>query len=736
MSQDINLIDVNYPVPEPEVQVRIPSPDFTPSPATSIYSRNNNDQDNGWSTPSFNKRSRSSYGYSPKLEYDPFTERDGSLLGRARKRTRLSSTWRFSSRSPSPEIEEKFGQESVEEVNLPSEIYPPAIIMTDEGCQTIDLGVQDDVETQAQAVRQSTNIGTTTRKIEGEGAGTQVAIQIVEPLENGDDQIAQPPPLQTQFGSFVSTQAGSAEITSTLGPPSSPRLLPVSSDNLSMVSPLVTMKPSPFDINAPEVISPPRILSTTPIFDTVPTSIQEDLYGASPLGYEKNAANVPTSGFGRSDLGDEDKQTQELPDNPFNRWSSVNMQTEQPNSSSQNMDPYNLSVHKYNDKIGREYVAEDDEDAHFESSEFQGNSHPQAQSQYPDLVSHRVEGHDFSMSSGQPSQLLYPELGDEHEHEQSPSFTSLSYPQLPNTGQEALKQLSANESNAMSRSHSAQSAVIDLTESDRDVENLGGHEEESDVDDDREYENDNRVEVARYEDEIMGQDNDGRYERSEEGSEEDEFQREEDEIQSRRLSRGVVSLGADQEESVENSDADGESNDQVDINPIDNSSDAEEIFDEEEEVGSYDEEDASGYDEEAEGSYDEEHPEDDEFVTRRPVATAPVFVDLISDDEDEVADKAIDHTISHLESPSTEQYEEEDEDVVESEESDGELEQLKVSESDILSESEQLIAEDKGMILDSVKMNGTTFRIMGPLILSICALAINNNSLLFSYHNC
>ena len=122
MSQDINLIDVNYPAPEPEVQVRIPSPDFTPSPATSIYSRNNNDQDNGWSTPSFNKRSRSSYGYSPKLEYDPFTERDGSLLGRARKRTRLSSTWRFSSRSPSPEIEEKFGQESVEEVNLPSEI--------------------------------------------------------------------------------------------------------------------------------------------------------------------------------------------------------------------------------------------------------------------------------------------------------------------------------------------------------------------------------------------------------------------------------------------------------------------------------------------------------------------------------------------------------------------------------------------------------------------------------------
>jgi len=61
-----------------------------------------------WSSPAFIKRARTSYGSLFDSDYDPFSEEDGAPRGRGRKRTRLSSSWRFSSHSPTPEPEDGF----------------------------------------------------------------------------------------------------------------------------------------------------------------------------------------------------------------------------------------------------------------------------------------------------------------------------------------------------------------------------------------------------------------------------------------------------------------------------------------------------------------------------------------------------------------------------------------------------------------------------------------------------
>ncbi|KAK2763046.1 hypothetical protein FQN54_009679 [Arachnomyces sp. PD_36] len=60
---------------------------------------------NQWSSPAFSRLSRQSLGSLSIPSYDPFAEEDGYVAGKGRKRTRfslLSSEWRFSDTSPSP----------------------------------------------------------------------------------------------------------------------------------------------------------------------------------------------------------------------------------------------------------------------------------------------------------------------------------------------------------------------------------------------------------------------------------------------------------------------------------------------------------------------------------------------------------------------------------------------------------------------------------------------------------
>ena len=687
MSPDTNLIDIDHPAPEPEVHVSIPSPEIAPAPVTSIYSRVNNDKENGWSSPSFNKRSRTSYGHSPNNQYDPFTDGDEYSLGRARKRTRLSSTWRFSSRSPSPELEEEFGQEIVEDLTSPTDARPSAIIMTDEGCQTLGLEEQDDKETLAQAARQSTNVGTTTRNIETVNYSPQVEIQIVKSPERREGEVI-PPPLQTQLGTPTvdSPQAPSPDNLSALEPPSSLRLLPISSDKLSLVSPIVTAKASPFG-NKPAA------------FGALSDSRQEGFYAADPPGGQGKQSftdftNISTSAFGPSKLNDATEQNQDFLDNSSSRWSSVNTQTGRPRSTSPNMtSSYNLLENTLNVEIEHTYAGEENKNTLFEGNDFQEPTTPEARLHYPELTEGEVDEHTFPMSSQHTPHLEYPELHDEQEHAHNPGSTSVSYLEPPDTIEEDSKQPFSVQRYDLSRSQSrAESAVIDLIESDEEEESLGEREVEFEADgeDQLEYDSEDGPEDAPYDDEMAVLGNGGPHEGSEEGSDKDEFRRQEDEIRSRYSSRGVVSVGADQE-SGEESDAEGEDYDEADRNQTDDYS-GDEGFNDEEELGSYDEE---------EESYDEELPEDDEVITRAPASTAPVFVDLISDDEDEVAEEAaleVDSQISHSGSSSNDQ-EQHDVDDDEVEASEEEPEQLEVMEDEVSNGSEQFVVEEEGMIL-------------------------------------
>ena len=697
MSQDTNLINIDHPAPEPEVQVRIPSPEIVPTPVTSIYSRVNKDKENGWLSPSSNKRSRSSYGRSSSHQYDPFAERDGYILGRARKRTRLSSSWRFSSRSPSPEIEEEFGQEIVEDLTSPTDTRPPVVLMADEGCQTIDLGIHDEEEAVAQAARQSTNVGTSTRK-----NGSEDASEAPEGL------MMPSPPMQTQFGtpSFRSPQARSTDNISASEPPLSPRLLPVSSDSLSFMSNLVATNPNPFDMGSKEVNSPPRILSSKPPeLDTIPSSTQDDIFAASPLGRHveqplRDFANVPTSAFEASESNGILGQDKSSLDNSSSHWSSVNTRVALPNSTSSNITPlYELSNGNPDDQTRHESAEEDNGDEHVEANDLQGFSIAQAQSHSPGIVEGEVAEHDFPMSSGQLSHLQYPDLHGEQEHRHDLGTTNLSYPEHAGKVIEGMHQLSRAQSYAVSPSHSPQPAAIDITENDVEEESLGGHHEEL-----FEYESEDGSAADA---EVAASANDEPYQGSEEKWYKDEFRGQEDAIRSHYFSGSIVSAAADRDSGEESAD-EGEDYDEADKIPTDHYSGEEEEFSEEEELGSYDEEDEGAYDDEEEGSYDEEPLEDDEFVTRPPVSTGPVFVDLISDDEDEVVDETtlkVNSGGSHPGSSSNghEQYDLEDDDDVE-EESEEEQEQFDVPEDDedleedALNDSEQFEVEEEGMI--------------------------------------
>ncbi|KAG9243747.1 hypothetical protein BJ878DRAFT_542969 [Calycina marina] len=213
-SQDVNLIDIDHPTHEAE-PVHIHSPEVSPPPVISIYARVNNDRDkeNDWSpASSMNKRSRASYGHSQVL-YEPFTEEDGSILGRGRKKTRLSSTWRFSSRSPSPdpavEVEKEFVLETAVEI-------PPTL--TEEGPQTIES--EDEMAFNDNDERLALTANANSK---------QAIPEILLPV-------------------LPIIQSESYE------PPSPPRTLPVPSDNLSVVSPLMTTKPQLFDQYMPKPV--------------------------------------------------------------------------------------------------------------------------------------------------------------------------------------------------------------------------------------------------------------------------------------------------------------------------------------------------------------------------------------------------------------------------------------------------------------------------------------------------
>jgi hypothetical protein len=681
-SQKINLIDIDHPTPELEAPVRQPSPEpaLSPTPSTtSIYSRPGSVNGNEWSSPAFMKRARTSYG-SLFAGYDPFAEADGSVRGKGRKRTRLSSTWRYSSRSPTPEPVETPVRSSPEPEPVPSSASVP--VMTDEGCQTIDQELGDAAEMLANLSRQATASGGI---LEINGVA-HAKVQEVESAPAPDEEVLNnpmlPPIMQTQFDSpstFPPTPSKLSEPEATPVVSQSPRLRPLPAVALPLVSPLVTSRYGHFTETANESI---RALSSsdTAVDSTIPegksevstppemtredrvTSLAsapvasqqyedpEDLYGVSPAGrhgdQHMRSFDEHDSGFsGFSQM----TEGQYVPEDQYGHWQSEIAQFSQATSPHKNTD--------LNEEGPEKFQVQGTEGNHFEKNGLLdlnnelplSNSADQHVNRYPDP----------------DDELLVPSFNAPYN--QGHSGTGVAYPELPEPDEEityAARQSPYHSTHLMSRSQSVHSAVVNLTESDKVQEGedgggvpLEGEEDEQDID-------------------VEGEGDEGSFE----GSMDEEPYHREGPVQNRYLQQGDPNM--EEEETPAGSQSGGEG-----LEP----------------QYSDDEEDEELYDEDEEGSYDEDDYAHEEEPTQKG---PPVFIDLLSSDDEDGGNELTNTSPreppqsrerGYLQEKDGDKSEDEDQSVPPSERFDVESATFKVAETALfeVDEDERMSSEDE-----------------------------------------
>ncbi|KAI0910714.1 hypothetical protein F4823DRAFT_637579 [Ustulina deusta] len=132
---------------QPLAMTKSPSPPAPLSPirristAQEINTKKLNDSE--FASPAFVRRARLSYGALFEDDFDSFLN-DGAVEGKGRKRTRFgrdSSSWRYASRSASPESAAASPESVDEQVTSPTRAVnsPSKAQMADEGCQTMEL---------------------------------------------------------------------------------------------------------------------------------------------------------------------------------------------------------------------------------------------------------------------------------------------------------------------------------------------------------------------------------------------------------------------------------------------------------------------------------------------------------------------------------------------------------------------------------------------------------------------
>ena len=283
----MKLVDIDHPTPEAKAPVHEPSPEQAKpaSPTvTSIYSMSGAINDGEFYSPAFMKRARTSYGSLFDSDYDPFAEEDGSIKGKGRKRTRLSSTWRYESRSPTPEVEET-DEQSARHAS-PEPTSAPAATVTSEATQTIESALEDAAESLAELSRQGTNGDTSLNgAFISENHTSELAKK--ENLRITDNMMV-PARIQMQAGLTVKLPASESQYPKIFVPPApeSHRLQPLSSDKPPLVAPLVTSK----------------LTTGESIFEADIDDVPQDLYGVSPVS-PHNEHQSPVVGFGDSAVG-------------------------------------------------------------------------------------------------------------------------------------------------------------------------------------------------------------------------------------------------------------------------------------------------------------------------------------------------------------------------------------------------------------------------------------------------
>ncbi|KAL2062620.1 hypothetical protein VTL71DRAFT_5692 [Oculimacula yallundae] len=640
-SEEVKNVDLDHPPPEEPAaapaQIPTPEPEETLLPtSTPMVKRTAVGIIHGdeFSSPAFIKRARTSYGSLFESEDDIFAE-DGSIPGKGRKKTRLSSSWRYASRSPSPEAEELEVESMDTSETMPEPAPKPTPMMADEGCQTVDFGDHDSTEDMAQVLadlsRQAVNVGKTAYPVLNGSAflGPQ---QTTGKFLTGSTDTAGLPTIRTEM---LAQEHEVPEVE----PPKSPRLQPVPSDSLSLVSPLLSMKHGILSHPNGELSSnkaghlfsdpdnsredpfPPEQVNhqQTPQDkihadgDTLDNTIgeEEDIYSASPAGRREQDLETGFSGFPEQNITNDGMDipifdNQFISENQYGQWQSAGAHLSNTASPRNGNLVEGSHEGRFLDSIG-----EDNE------NEELGVGVEMPHSEYPE------------MEDGLLGQIT-----------SAWGASSVTYPELPDLGVQADPYTHQTpQSTGMSRSQSGQSPVVDLTESDGEAHSQAGLQRSG----------------GEYEDFIGGDSGEGALEPPEGQSidHSDDGNFKEDDFDSVQTS----AIPNDQYDD-EDAEADGEEEG-------DYEEDAEEVYtkipsafesDEEgdEQMEDYDQDEEGSFDEE-ERSYDEEESEDEQLPQPK-VRSQPEVIDLLSsDDEDEAPAKAAVSAVnSHRSSPDKE----------------------------------------------------------------------------------
>lgn len=437
-SEKTKKINIDHPPPEPEIlPARLPTPESSLSPLPPQTSNSGRDTapvliGEEWSSPAFIKRARTSYGSLFDSEYDPFAEEDGSVRGKGRKRTRLSASWRYNSRSPTPGSEDQV-MEQTEDPVPPK----PAPTMTDEACQTIGLEEGNAAEALAIFSQQATNVLSSSYPINGEA--------LAEQMQDAQN-VSSPAQPELPLIHTINGERSHSEIAEAQQVPRSPGLQPIPSDSLPLVSPILTFKSG--SVLSAELAGQATtehhedqsLRSQLGVVETGFVGVVEeleDLYTASPIRRREEAPAEDLTEFQAPSIVNAAEVPRYpgsyLPEDQYGHWQSVNAQ---PSASSS---PY---VSKERVPEGHYYEAQPQEVQYHD-----GSPTYQGETQYPALED-GLQDNGPSDWGFQPAEVRYPEI-----------------PQASRSREGSLHSLPPPpRSAALSRSQSAVSEQIDLTE--------------------------------------------------------------------------------------------------------------------------------------------------------------------------------------------------------------------------------------------------------------------------------
>jgi hypothetical protein len=615
------LIDVDHPPPESELPIASILPDAIPEftlISNSVndtngidHSKPKQDEDAVYSSPAFVKRARTSYG--SMFELDPFAEDDGTVAGKGRKRTRLSSAWTYTSRSPTPEREALPEKESANEPI--AALAKPT--MADEGCQTVEVDMGDAAEALASFSRQAVNVG----RILYQSTNTLVDLGSQYPSSSINHSMPAPM-IRTHTPENDSLSVAVQNV------PRSPRLQPLSSDELPLVSPLIA-RGLDFSANRP-ILSLPlsegdqnqskhdSFLADQPLTEVS----HEDLYGASPRGSHDGALVTALSSFQAPTLEAKGDVSLEMTAEDHFKAPELYEELDEATSILHSDDKNLADDQRFYVEKGNSGIVYD------QNGSPSSASHVPTQVQYPDLDD-LSQQNSASLWDNGSSTAAYPEF---------PVPEMAEYEHVSTTRRPA--------SAPMSRSQSGQSQAqaVDLTESSDDDARSEG-EEDAEGEDDEASDDDEAREQNR------GRDTPGEAESLTHG----------DRFIQRQLSRNnalgqSLPLREEDEYEVEGSEEENYEEDEngniylrQDVEYDEGSEDEENDSLEIDEDGNYvhpnrfsngsqsgeDDEESYGSDE---GSYDDEDEElDPDGSPHRPAQPSgpPVFIDLLSSDDEE-----------------------------------------------------------------------------------------------------